>query len=211
MGATLQWFSIWRGKRIESTRSSTLGLVVIGTILGSGGRNWLKEGTLMGSRFTFSRALVVLMAGLMGLTAGSCGRSRAASNGPLDLSNPDVAAIVQSAKDFEQWNKTGDVEHIAEVYSPDVIYMMQGMPNHEGRTVVAQAYKDFFSNNTAQVTVNVQEVRVFGDMAFDRATFTTLATPKGGGETAVIKGRLLEVLRKEAGKWKSYRVMAITE
>jgi uncharacterized protein (TIGR02246 family) len=165
----------------------------------------------MGSRFTFSRALVVLMAGLMSLTTASCGRSRSVSNGPLDLSNRDVAAIVQIAKDFEQWNKTGDVEHIAEVYSPDVIYMHAGMANFEGKAAVAQSYKEFFSGYTAQVNVNVQEVRVFGHMAFDRATFTTAVTPKGGGETTVMKGQVMEILRKEAGKWKSFRVMANTE
>jgi uncharacterized protein (TIGR02246 family) len=171
----------------------------------------------MERRFGFLAKTILLMLGLSlvvfaaGLTAASCGRSRAVSNGSLDLSNPDVAAIVQIAKDFEQWNKTGDVEHIVDIYSPDVIYMHGGMPNLNGKAVVAQNYKDFFSSYTAQVNVNVQEVRVFGDMAFDRATFTTAVTPKGGGETTVMKGQVMEILRKEAGKWKSFRVMANTE
>jgi len=137
--------------------------------------------------------------------------SQVASNSNVDLTNPDVAAIVQIAKDFEEANKIGDVKRIAEFYSPDVIYMYQGMPDHVGREVIAEMYKDFFSKNNAQVSVHIDEVRICGEMAFDRATFTATATPKAGGEASVTKGRLLEILRKEGGKWKSLRVMVNTE
>ena len=133
------------------------------------------------------------------------------ANRDVDLSNADVAAIVQIAKDFSDANKAEDVKRIAGFYSPDVIYMYQGMPNHVGREVIAEMYQDFFSKYTAQVVVHVDEVKVCGDMAFDRATFTVTGTPKLGGEGLVSKGRVLEILRKEGGKWMSLRVMVNTE
>ena len=132
----------------------------------------------MGNGFEVRRASTILMLSLTSLIVASCNRHQSASNGFVDLSNPDVAQIVQIAKDFEQWNKSGDVEHIVDIYSSDVIYMHGGMPNLEGRPAVAESYRDFFSSYT-QVNVKVQEVRVFGDMAFDRATFVTTVTPKG--------------------------------
>lgn len=139
------------------------------------------------------------------------GSQPSASTTDVDLTNPDVTAIVQIAKDFETANKTGDVKRIAEFYSSDVIYMYQGMPNHEGREVIVQMYQDFFSKYTAQVTVHIDEVRICGDMAFDRARFTATATPKAGGEASLTKGRVLEISRKEGGKWRSLRVMVNTE
>ena len=42
----------------------------------------------------------------------------------VDLSNPDVAAIVQIGKDFSATYKAGDADHLASFYSPDV-YMGQ--------------------------------------------------------------------------------------
>lgn len=129
----------------------------------------------------------------------------------VDLSNKDVAAIVNVAKDFSHAYDAGDVEHMLEFYSPDIIYMAQGMPNHEGREVLKEIYQQLFSNYRGRVDVQIEEVKILGDMAFDRARFTSTLTPKAGGDVVVTKGRLLEVLRKENGKWKSLRVMVNSE
>jgi uncharacterized protein (TIGR02246 family) len=129
----------------------------------------------------------------------------------VDLSNQDVAAIVEIAKDFSQAYEAGDVGRMMEFYSPDVIYMAQGMPNHEGREILKKIYQQLFSNYRGHVDVQIEEVKILGDMAFDRARFTSTLTPKAGGEVVVSKGRLLEVLKKENGKWKSLRVMVNSE
>jgi len=129
----------------------------------------------------------------------------------VDLSNRDVAAIVQVAKDFSEAYASGDVGRIIEFYSPDIVYMAQGMQNHEGRAVLQEIYQQLFSKYHGRVDVQIEEVKVYGEMAFDRARFTSRLTPKAGGETVVSKGRLLEVLRKENGNWKSFRVMVNTE
>jgi uncharacterized protein (TIGR02246 family) len=139
------------------------------------------------------------------------GSGKSASNQDVDLSDPDVAAIVQIAKDFSEAYRAGDAERIASFYSPNLIYMSQGMPNHEGKEVIEQLYKDLFSKYRGTVAVHIDEVKVSGDMAFDRATFTVTLTPKDGGKASETKGRLLEVLRKENGKWKSLRVITNTE
>ena len=85
------------------------------------------------------------------------------------------------------------------------------MPNHVGREVLEQIYRDFFSKYSAQVEVHIEEVRVSGDMAFDRGHFKVTSTPKAGGELEIREGRVFEVLRKERGKWKSLRVMVNDE
>lgn len=129
----------------------------------------------------------------------------------VDLSNKDVAAIVELAKDFSRAYEAADGARIIEFYSPDVIYMAQGMPNHEGRQVLREIYQQLFSKYRGHVDVQIEEVKILGDMAFDRARFTSTLTPKAGGEVVVAKGRLLEVLRKENGKWRSLRVMVNSE
>jgi|GEM_PF-4383432 uncharacterized protein (TIGR02246 family) len=125
----------------------------------------------------------------------------------VDLSNPDVAAIAQVAKDFSQAYAAGDVDRTVSFYSPEVIYMANGMPNHAGRDIVRQIYEGAFAANRGHVDVHLDEVKVFGDVAYDRATFTVTLTPKAGGKPSVSKGRLLEILHKEGGKWRTFRVM----
>jgi uncharacterized protein (TIGR02246 family) len=127
--------------------------------------------------------------------------------GKLDLSNPDVAAIVQIAKDFSEAIAASDFNRVIDVYSPDVVYMSPGTPDAEGRDAVAQNWRDMLSGYDLRVDVHIVEVKILGDYAYDRATFTMSMKPKAGGETQNMGGRVFEVLRKEGGKWKSLRVM----
>jgi len=127
--------------------------------------------------------------------------------GELDLSNPDVAAIVQIAKDFSEAIAANDFNRVIDVYSPDVVYMSPGAPDAEGKDAVAQNWRDMLSSYNLRVDVHIVEVKVLGDYAYDRATFTMSMKPKAGGETQDMGGRVFEVLRKEGGKWKSLRVM----
>ena len=75
----------------------------------------------------------------------------------------------------------------------------------KGKISSSNSIKTFFSKYGGTVAVHIDEVEVFGDMAFDRASFTVTLTAKDGGKVTETKGRLLEVLRKEDGKWKSFR------
>jgi uncharacterized protein (TIGR02246 family) len=133
------------------------------------------------------------------------------SDKAVDLSNPDVAAIVQIAKDFCAAWKNGDLPRIMEAYSPDVIKSMQGSPS-AGKKDLERGYADLLSKFNVQVDVNIEEVKIISSsMAFDRVTYTVELTPKAGGTTLVSKGRLLEVVRKENGKWLSFRVMGTVD
>ncbi len=134
---------------------------------------------------------------------------RSTSEDDVDLSNPDVAAIAKLAKDIPDAIASGDVKRAQDFYSPDAIKMVPGQPDIKGKENMWGA--DFLSKNRVHVVVHLVEVKVFGDLAYDRATFTTTVTPKSAGEAARVDGRLLEILRKERGKWKSYRVMYNSE
>jgi ketosteroid isomerase-like protein len=139
-------------------------------------------------------------------------RAQAAAAGsahPLDLSNPDVAAIVQLAKAFADVIDASDADRIAPFYSANAIYMPEGGPNHDTDTphVVAGMWREIFSKTKVHLELHVDEVEVFGDIAYDRGTFRTTLTPQTGGPPTVITGREFEILKKEKGQWKSYRIM----
>jgi uncharacterized protein (TIGR02246 family) len=132
---------------------------------------------------------------------------QSASRPDVDLTNPDVAAIVQIAKDFSDAIAVGDFKRVIDFYSPDVVYMSPGAPDAVGKDAVAQNWRDMLSSYTLHVDVHIVEVKILGDFAYDRAVFTMSMKPKAGGEKQDMGGRVFEVLTKEGGKWKSLRVM----
>lgn len=138
-------------------------------------------------------------------SAGSC--IIADPGSPSWKKNRDVLAIVQIARDLEKAMKTEDAAQVADFYSPDVVYMADGRPDAHGRDTVAKSWSQMLETFHMELTVEIEEVGVCGDIAFDRAVFTSAMTAKTGGTPRVQKGRLLEILKKEEGKWRSWRVM----
>jgi uncharacterized protein (TIGR02246 family) len=124
-----------------------------------------------------------------------------------DLSNPDVKAIVQVAKDYQNAWRAGDADRITSFYSSDAVYIPQGGPTKHADSTFLTRRRHFYATYNTHVDLHLVEVKVFGDMAYDRTDFVMTMTPKTGGDPQVKKGRLMEILRKEHGEWKSLRIM----
>jgi uncharacterized protein (TIGR02246 family) len=124
-----------------------------------------------------------------------------------DLSNPDVAAIVQIAKDYEAAWRAGDADKITSFYSSDAVYIPQGGPTKLTDSTFRTKRREFYATYRTHIELHLREVKVLGDMAYDRTDFTMTMTPKKGGKPMVMRGRLMEILRKENGEWKSFRIM----
>jgi len=137
-----------------------------------------------------------------------CAQTSAAPPTPdVDMSNPDVAAVVQNARDYEKAFVAGDAKTISAMYAPDVVYMSPGRDDRVGDSVAMKGRVTFFNTYNATIAIHVQEVKIMGDMGYDRATFTMTMTPKAGGAAETHVGRVFEIVKKEGGKWLSYRVM----
>lgn len=123
--------------------------------------------------------------------------------------NPDVAAIIDLPRQFAAAAAAQDLGRIKDLYSPDVDYIGGGWGGGPGsvRDAVVRGYADAFAKERLALSYDVKEVGVCGDMAYETATFTSTSTPNSGGEPTVAHGQLLEILRKEEGKWRSFRVM----
>jgi hypothetical protein len=81
----------------------------------------------------------------------------------VDLTNPDVAPIVQIAKDFSDATAVGDFHRVIDIYSPDVVYMSPGVPDTKGKDAVAQSWQDMLSSYNLTVGVHIVEVNILAD------------------------------------------------
>ncbi len=129
----------------------------------------------------------------------------------LDLSDPDVQAIVGIAHEFSKAIENGDLERIVSFYSPDVVKTSPGQPPQRGRRAVEESWKRTLSLYQCHLDVQVDEVKILGSVAYDSASFVMTLTPKAGGEAIHSTGRVFEVVRKEDGKWKSVRVLSMAD
>jgi ketosteroid isomerase-like protein len=62
--------------------------------------------------------------------------------------------------------------------------------------------KTVFDQFNGKITLNPQNTKVSGDLAFDEGTFTTVMTPKAGGLPITDEGRYVVILQRETDGWK---------
>jgi ketosteroid isomerase-like protein len=120
----------------------------------------------------------------------------------------DVAAI---EKRIDQWldgyNKA-DVAQMMDVFSDDFTDEDQDAPIVD-KTQVTQAFTGLFAKYDTRIEGITDEIRVSGDMAFDRGHYTTTFTPKAGGTSVTRNGRFLEVWKREGGMWKVQHIVTL--
>jgi ketosteroid isomerase-like protein len=96
-------------------------------------------------------------------------------------------------------------------YSDDIVDMSEGEPTVQGAQVrldTEARLRDTFAKFTASLTVQVDEIEVMGDRAFDRGVLRVELQPKGAGEAVIVERRFLEIWRREAdGEWRVARAM----
>lgn len=148
-------------------------------------------------------ALVVL------LMAGNACAPAASPPEPKATVEQDMAAIEKIRSDYTSAWKAGDADRIANLYGDDAIALPGNQPTASGRSAILKFNKDFFDQFTpGSLDLGPQETKIIGDWAFDRGTYTVMATSKAGGQPMNDQGRYLVILQRQAdGSWKVARDM----
>jgi ketosteroid isomerase-like protein len=94
----------------------------------------------------------------------------------------------------------------------DAVIMVPSQPVQEGKTTCAAFICDVLTNLLAlfnrRITYVSAEVRVIGDIAFDRGSFFFTVSPKSGGETTQETGKYLFLyFRAPDGSWRIARAI----
>jgi len=116
----------------------------------------------------------------------------------------DVQAIKQSVETFAKAMNAGDAEGLVSVMTEKTIYADNHFPVVVGRSAVKQMYDAQFGMFTAAFQAPVDEVRVVGDVAVSRGTWTITLTPKAAGLAPITDaGSWMAISsRQPDGTWK---------
>jgi uncharacterized protein (TIGR02246 family) len=118
----------------------------------------------------------------------------------------DEQAIRDLIQTWLRASAAGDVEKLLTMLAEDVVFLLPGQPPMRGREAWAKRYRSVLPKFRIEGKADVQEVRVFGDMAYCWTHLTVTMTPISAGPANVHLGYTLSILRKEGnGKWVIFR------
>jgi uncharacterized protein (TIGR02246 family) len=113
----------------------------------------------------------------------------------------DVHAVNALRLALEEAENRGDPEPIVDQLTADAVLMVPTFPVSEGRDACAAflretlpALLEYFDRRITYVS---SEVRVMGDVAIDRGTFSFTIRPRAGGDEHVERGKYLYLLARD--------------
>ena len=116
----------------------------------------------------------------------------------------DVQAIKTFVDDYVKAVNAGDAGAIAAMMTDKSVFADPNVPVAVGKEAIRSLNQGYFDQLKAEQTAPVEDVRVVGDLAVARGTFTWKAMPKAQGLAAVNdRGSwILVFARQNDGSWK---------
>jgi uncharacterized protein (TIGR02246 family) len=140
----------------------------------------------------------VLMLAALGLGQG------AFANGAQEK---DIAAVRGVLETYAATSTANDLEGWMAVWDEEGIRMAPGAPAIAGKEKIREAMASIIKDYKQKVTLDIQEVRVSGDIGYVRGDGVVEISWKPGDPLTVLSdGKFLSVCRRQAdGSWKLYR------
>jgi uncharacterized protein (TIGR02246 family) len=124
-------------------------------------------------------------------------------SGPQSTSNQaDLRAIDRVREAHVASLNQGDVDAWAGVFSEDAVQMPPNTRANVGRAAIRAWSHAFLDPFRAEFALEVDEVRVAGDWAFERGAYRIRVSPKAGGPGFEDTGKYITIYQKQAnGAW----------
>jgi uncharacterized protein (TIGR02246 family) len=116
----------------------------------------------------------------------------------------DVNQIYELWKSYADAANEGDMERWMDLWIEDAIQMPPGAPSRVGKAEIRRAMQPLFERSrSSKMTIQPEEVRILGDLAYSHGTYAIEMAPRQDGETETCSGKFLDILAKQAdGSWK---------
>jgi uncharacterized protein (TIGR02246 family) len=131
----------------------------------------------------------------------------------------DVASVENGLRAIEAINQrdvqfavAGDAAMMMSQWTDDFVLLPPAGPILRGRSVIAEAFRGVENPEIVEYVLDIQEVKVLGDHAFEWGTYHYRVRPRAGGETVRTSGKLMRILQRQPdGSWKMYRGIATVD
>lgn len=124
----------------------------------------------------------------------------------------DRSAINASRREWIAATNAEDPERCVAVMDTDVVWFPPGMPALQGRQAIHEWMTPFFRQYTYDLSVSDVRVRLAGEWAVERGTFTSNLTSRADGKSGSHSGKYLIVWHRETDdRWYMERYIDVTD
>lgn len=124
----------------------------------------------------------------------------------------DLRAIEAINQRDVQFALANDAAMMMSQWTDDFVMLPAAGPILRGRSVIAEAFRGVASPEIVEYVLDIQEVKVLGDHAFQWGTYRYGVRPRAGGEMVRTGGKLMRVLQRQPdGSWKMHRTIATVD
>jgi uncharacterized protein (TIGR02246 family) len=118
----------------------------------------------------------------------------------------DVKAIDSVREAHVAALNDGDARAWAALFTDDGVQMPPNMPANIGRSAIEGWSTGFMDMFGLQFALSVDEVRVLGEWAFERGTYTIGLKPRSGGPSMQDAGKYITIYQRQPGDgWRMAR------
>lgn len=98
-------------------------------------------------------------------------------------------------------------------WTDDFVLLQPAGPILRGRSTIAEAFGGVESSvEILESVLDIQEVKLLGDYAFQWGTYHYSVRPRAGGETVRTNGKLMRILQRQPdGSWKMHRTISTAD
>ena len=122
--------------------------------------------------------------------------------GVAPLSDEDIAALRDLQAAYTAGVLAGDADARAAVFAEDAVWWGPDAPAIEGRAAIRAAIEPTAGTTVNDFTTTSLETDGYGDVAFDRGTFTETYVSEGMEEAVTVSGKYVLIIRRQAdGSW----------
>jgi len=137
---------------------------------------------------------------VLAVAVASCVQpSEAPSGQAAEPTKPsDEEAVLSLAGRYIEAYNAGDAEALADLFTLRAVRMPPGEPGFSGRSRIQQDLERTFAATEGQITINVEDTVVNGDLAYARGTYAAAVHAPGEPEEQEV-GKWVNVLEREPG------------
>ncbi len=150
-------------------------------------------------QFTMIIPLVILLC----FTFGCQKQEEEVAEKPAVDVEADKEAIKKITDDFNAAINAGNIDKLVSLYTDDAVRIPPNKPALVGKEAIRSLFQEQLDQFTVQNEGVIVDLKVSGDLAFVRGSWTSINTPKTGGEPLKDNGSFVSVFQKQPeGSWK---------
>jgi uncharacterized protein (TIGR02246 family) len=134
----------------------------------------------------------------------SCQKGEEVAEEPVVDVEADVEAIKKIIDDFNAAINAGNIDKLVSLYTDDAVRIPPNKPALVGKEAIRRLFQEQLDQFTVQNEGVIVDLKVSGDLAFVRGSWTSINTPKTGGEPLKFNGNFVSIIQKQPdGSWKT--------